>query len=133
MSSFLQSCMIIEVVNFVLNVLVSNSLSKIIKIVMRSWNFWFNSLIFASQHNPPRVVELLMLVLAIAMLVLSTFVPERPAYIVLGLSFVVGASISILIREQLAPSRQKRVTQFTALLLLVVSIYGFADLIIAIK
>ncbi|WP_088240884.1 hypothetical protein [Calothrix rhizosoleniae] len=96
---------------------------------MRSWNFWFNNLIFASQHNPPRVVELIMLVLAIAMLVLSSFIPERPAYIVLGLSFVVGASISILIREQLAPSHQKIITQLTALLLLIVGIYGFADLI----
>ncbi|MDJ0797468.1 MAG: hypothetical protein QNJ51_11660 [Calothrix sp. MO_167.B12] len=97
---------------------------------MRSWHFWFNSLMFASQQNPPRFVELLMLLLAIAMLVLSTLTPGRPAYIVLGLSFVVGASISILIREQLAPSHQKRITQFTALLLLIIGIYGFAELII---
>ncbi len=97
---------------------------------MRSWRFWFNSLIFASQHNPPRAIELLMLVLAIAMLILSTFAPDSPPYIVLGLSFVVGASSSILIREELAPSHQKRITQFTALLLLLIGIYGFADLII---
>jgi hypothetical protein len=95
---------------------------------MRSWRFWLDSLIFASQHSPPRVIELLMLVLAIAMLVLSTFAPDSPPYMVLGLSFVVGASISILVREQLAPSHQKLITQFTALLLLVIGIYGFADL-----
>jgi hypothetical protein len=50
-------------------------------------------------------------------------------YLVLGLSLVVGASISILVREAIAPSPQRRVTQFTALLLLFISIYGFADLL----
>jgi hypothetical protein len=44
------------------------------------------------------------------------------------LSLVVGASISILVREAIAPSPQTRITQFTALLLLLISLYGFADL-----
>ena len=48
---------------------------------------------------------------------------------ILGLSLVIGASISILVREAIAPSHQTRITQFTALLLLLVSIYGFADLL----
>ncbi len=95
---------------------------------MRIWRFWLNTFILASQYNPPRFVELLMLTLAIAMLVISTFIPEVP-YIVLGLSFVIGASISILVREAIAPSHQTRITQFTAIILLVISIYGFADLI----
>lgn len=95
---------------------------------MRAWHFWLNTFVLASQYNPPRFIELLMLMLAIAMLGVSTFVPETP-YIVLGLSLVVGASISILVREAIAPSHQRRVTQFTALLLLVISLYGFADLL----
>jgi hypothetical protein len=97
--------------------------------VMRSWRFWLNTLILSSQYNPPRFVELLMLTLAIAMLTISSLVPTEIPYMVLGLSFVIGASISILVREAIAPSPQTRVTQLTALLLLIVSFYGFADLI----
>ncbi|WP_445634919.1 GDT1 family protein [Nostoc sp. DSM 114161] len=95
---------------------------------MRSWYFWFNSLILSSQYNPPRFVELLMLFLAIAMLAIASVLPERP-YLILGLSLVVGASISILVREAIAPSPQTRITQITALLLLIISLFGFADLI----
>jgi hypothetical protein len=81
-------------------------------------------------------VELLMLTLAIAMLTVSTIVPDKP-YIILGLSFVIGASTSILVREAISPNghnhtilTQQRLTQLTALLLLGISIYGFADLIL---
>ncbi|CEJ45740.1 hypothetical protein [Umezakia ovalisporum] len=95
---------------------------------MRLWNFWLNSFILASQYNPPRFVELLMLTLAIAMLVIATILPDIP-YLILGLSLVVGASASILVREAMAPSPQTRITQFTALLLLLISIYGFFDLL----
>ncbi|MBH8565936.1 hypothetical protein I8748_27850 [Nostoc sp. CENA67] len=96
---------------------------------MRFWNFWLNSFILASQYNPPRFVELLMLMLAIAMLTIATIAPADRPYLVLGLSLVVGASISILVREAIAPSPQTRVTQLTALLLLFISFYGFADLL----
>ena len=102
---------------------------------MRTWNFWLNSLILSSQYHPPRFVELLMLTLAIAMLTISTIVPDRP-YIILGLSFVIGASTSILVRETMFTTvhsqtllTQQRITQLTAFLLLGISIYGFADLI----
>ncbi|HYW20759.1 MAG TPA: hypothetical protein VE956_15940 [Nodularia sp. (in: cyanobacteria)] len=95
---------------------------------MRLWHSCLNSFILASQYNPPRFVELLMLMLASAMLILATILPDMP-YLVLGLSLVVGASISILVREAIAPSPQVRLTQFTALLLLFISIYGFADLL----
>ncbi|WP_392535376.1 hypothetical protein [Nostoc sp. C117] len=94
---------------------------------MRFWYFWFNTFIVSSQYNPPRFVELLMLFLAIAMLAIASILPDRP-YLILGLSLVVGASISILVREAIAPSPQTRITQLTALLLLVISLYGFADL-----
>ncbi|RCJ23192.1 hypothetical protein A6S26_01140 [Nostoc sp. ATCC 43529] len=95
---------------------------------MRFWYFWFNSLILSSQYNPPRFVELLMLFLAIAMLAIASIIPETP-YLILGLSLVVGASISILVREAIAPSPQTRITQVTALLLLIISLFGFADLV----
>ncbi|MDM3856191.1 MAG: hypothetical protein PT120_15120 [Aphanizomenon gracile PMC649.10] len=103
---------------------------------MRTRNFCLNSLILFIQDHPPRFVELLMLTLAIAMLTVSTIVPDKP-YIILGLSFVIGASTSILVREAISPNghnhtilTQQRLTQLTALLLLGISIYGFADLIL---
>jgi len=102
---------------------------------MRTWNFWINTLILSCQYHPPRFVELLMLTLAIAMLTISIIVPDKP-YIILGLSLVVGASTSILVREAMSPeghshtfSTQQRITQLTAFILLGISIYGFADLI----
>ncbi|MEA5582418.1 hypothetical protein VB620_13845 [Nodularia harveyana UHCC-0300] len=95
---------------------------------MRLWNFWLNSFIYASQYNPPRFVEFLMLMLAIAMIVIAIILPDTP-YLVLGLSLVLGACISILVREAIAPSPEKKLIQFTALFLLVICIYGFADLL----
>ncbi|BAZ30239.1 hypothetical protein NIES4074_26950 [Cylindrospermum sp. NIES-4074] len=92
------------------------------------WHFWLNSLILSFQHNPPRFVELLMLFLAIAMLTVATILPDRP-YLILGLSLVIGSSVSILVREAIVPSPQTRITQVTALILLFISLYGFADLI----
>ncbi|QFS44249.1 hypothetical protein GXM_01722 [Nostoc sphaeroides CCNUC1] len=71
-----------------------------------------------------------MLLLAIALLAIASILPDRP-YLILGLSLVVGASISILVREAIAPSPQTRITQLTASLLLVISLYGFADLMYA--
>ena len=95
---------------------------------MTMWRFWLNTLVLSSQYNPPRFVELLMLLLAIALLGIWQITPYWP-YLALSLSYVVGASLSILVREAIAPSPQPRATQVTALLLLIVSIYGFADLI----
>ena len=66
--------------------------------------------------------------MALIMLTISTFIADLP-YLILGLSFVVGASASILVREAIAPTPQTKITKITALLLLVVSIYGFADLL----
>lgn len=95
---------------------------------MESWQFWMNTIIGSSQQNPPRFVELLMLGIAIAMLALSIFFPSEHAYLVLGLSLVVGAAVSILVREAIAPSHQSRVTKITALLLLGISLFGYMDL-----
>lgn len=95
---------------------------------MRIWHFWLNTLILSSQYNPPRFVELLMLLLAMGLLGIWSITPDWP-YLVLSLSFVVGSSISILVREAIVPSPQMRATQVTAVLLLIVSIYGFADLV----
>ncbi|WP_427160515.1 hypothetical protein ACQFX9_02245 [Aliinostoc sp. HNIBRCY26] len=93
---------------------------------MRIWRFWLNSFIVASQYNPPSLVELIMLTLAIAMLTVAMITPDKP-YFILCLSLSVGAAMSILVREAIAPSPQTKVTQLAAIILLLISFYGLAD------
>lgn len=95
---------------------------------MTIWRFWFQTFILSSQYNPPRFVELLMLLLAIALLGIWQITPSWP-YLALSLSYIIGASLSILVREAIAPSPQICATQVTAILLLIISIYGFVDLV----
>ena len=94
------------------------------QLIMRFWHFWFNSFVLSSQYNPPRFVEMLMVLLAIAMLIVWNFTLEI-AFMILGWSFVVGASISILVREAIAPSPDIRVNQLAAVFFLSISLYGF--------
>ncbi len=95
---------------------------------MRLWQFWWHTLVIYAQQNPPRLIELIMLVLAMFLLVVWSLIEQWP-YLVLSLSFVVGSSVSILVREAIAPSHQPQLTQATAILLLMISMYGFADLV----
>ena len=68
-----------------------------------------------------------MLGMALTMLTIYTLSPSNVPYLILGFSFVIGASASILVREAIAPTPHTRITKITALLLLVISVYGFAD------
>jgi hypothetical protein len=91
---------------------------------MRFWRFWYHTFVLSSQYNPPRFIEMLMVLLAIGMLLLWTYTLQTP-YMILGWSFVIGASISILVRERIAPSPEIRVNQLAAMLFLAISAYGF--------
>ncbi len=69
---------------------------------MRLWQFWWQSLVLSSQQNPPRFVEAMMLVLAIALLLVLLLIwrsTDQWPYLVLSLSYGIGASVSILVRE----------------------------------
>ena len=69
-----------------------------------------------------------MLLLAMALLGVWGLVQSWP-YLVLCLSYVIGASMSILVREALTPSSQSRLTQATVSLLLATSLYySFTEL-----
>ncbi|MEL6462592.1 MAG: hypothetical protein AAFQ91_30940 [Cyanobacteria bacterium J06621_15] len=96
--------------------------------MIRTCYSWIHALFSVSQYNPPRFIELVMLGIALIMLTISTFISDLP-YLVLGLSFVVGASASILVREAIEPTSQTKITKITTLLLLMVSIYVFAGLL----
>ena len=95
---------------------------------MRIWQFWWQNLGFFCQQYPPRFIEVVMLLLAMGLLVIWGKTEQWP-YLVLSLSYVIGASSSILIREALFPSPQPHLTRMTAIVLLIISIYSFADLI----
>ncbi len=88
---------------------------------------WLNILIVSSQYDPPRFVEFVMVVCAIFALIASILFPQDQPYFLLCLSLVLGLSISILVREAIVPSHQTRVSQITALALLITSLFGFAD------
>jgi multisubunit Na+/H+ antiporter MnhE subunit len=93
---------------------------------MRFWRFWLNSLILSSEHNPASFIEGVMLLLATIVFAIWGITDELP-YMILCLSYAIGAAISILVREAIAPSPQTRLTRITALLLLLISLYIFAD------
>jgi hypothetical protein len=95
---------------------------------MRSWEYWLNTVILSAQHHPPRFVELVMLILAMILLGLWS-VTWQWQYLTLSLSYIIGSSFSILVREYIGPRPQFQWTHFTALLLLIISFYSFAELI----
>ncbi|MGE5656578.1 MAG: hypothetical protein ACM37W_08180 [Actinomycetota bacterium] len=95
---------------------------------MRLWQFWWQTLIRSSQSDPPRFIELVMFVLATLLLAVWSVTEEWP-YLVLCLSYGIGLSSSVLVREAIAPSPQIHLTQATAVLLLLVSFYSFAELV----
>ncbi|MCC3406288.1 MAG: hypothetical protein JGK17_11985 [Microcoleus sp. PH2017_10_PVI_O_A] len=95
---------------------------------MRPWEYWLNTVILSSQQNPPRFVELVMLTLAMIFLGLWS-VTLQWQYLTLSLSYIIGSSFSILVREYIGPRPQFQLTHLIALLLLIISFYSFAELI----
>ncbi|MBW4650229.1 MAG: hypothetical protein KME06_16305 [Kastovskya adunca ATA6-11-RM4] len=95
---------------------------------MRYWQFWWRSLLLSSQYNPPEFVELVMTTLTMALL-LSWAVTQQWPYLVLSSSYAMGAAISMWVREAITPSPHPRVLQILAVLLLIYSLYTFADLV----
>lgn len=69
-----------------------------------------------------------MLTLALILLFCWSMTARWP-YLVLCLSYVVGSSMSILVREAIMPSPRIQLTQITAILLLIMSFYSFAELV----
>ncbi len=95
---------------------------------MRHLENWWQNIRSGVQYNPPGFIELIMLLLAIILLLFWS-VTNQWQYLVLCLSYVVGSSTSILVREGMTPSPQIQASQLTAIILLILSVYSFADLI----
>lgn len=77
--------------------------------------FWSNTLIRSSQSNPPVFIEGLMLLLAMAFLPLWLFAQKWP-YLLLCCSYILGASMSIFVRESILPSSQSHRNRILVLL-----------------
>lgn len=86
---------------------------------------WQNLILFAQEY-PPRFIEVLMLFLAMVLLLIWGLTGAG-AYLVLSLSYSIGSSLSILVREAVYPSPNPCLNQITAAILLLTSIYGFSD------
>ncbi|MGB3264686.1 MAG: hypothetical protein WBA89_12120 [Microcoleus sp.] len=95
---------------------------------MRPWQDWLDTFIHSTGQNPPRFVELVMLTLAMILLGLWSITLQWQ-YLTLSLSYIIGSSISILVREYIDPQPRFQLTHLTALLLLIISFYSFAELI----
>jgi len=95
---------------------------------MRIWQFWWRTIIFSRQYNPAGLIELIMLMFASGLIIVFGVIQPDWPYLALGLSYMVGAAVSMLVREALVPSPQPRITQIMAVMLLIFSLYGFADL-----
>lgn len=95
---------------------------------MRTCRFWWNILVLSSQYNPPQFVELMMIFLFITLLGIWKATDSWP-FLALGLSYVVGVATSILVRETITPSPYRYFSQLIAILLLILSIYGFTDIL----
>jgi hypothetical protein len=95
---------------------------------MRTLRFWIHTVAASSRNDPPRFVESVMVVFVILTLVASVIFPQDEPYLVLCSSLAIGLSISILVREAIAPSHEALISRLMAFLLLVISVYGFADM-----
>ncbi len=96
---------------------------------MRYFRSWWDGLVFSSRHNPPQLVEAAMLIFAMLTFLLW-WVRQDWQYLVLYISYIVGVTASILVRETVAPSPQTHLIRFAAVgsLLVVLSFVVFYTL-----
>ncbi|WP_448562763.1 hypothetical protein [Trichothermofontia sp.] len=70
---------------------------------MQQFHLWLRGIAIASRQDPPRFIELMMLSLAMVSLI-AWSAWESGYFLVLCVSYIVGSSTSILVRETIAPS-----------------------------
>lgn len=89
--------------------------------------FWWRSLVFTLQYNPPEFMEQVMVLLAIALAIIWG-INNAWQCLILSSSYAIGASISIWVREAIAPTPQSRIARLSGLILLIYGLYGLADI-----
>lgn len=81
---------------------------------MRQLRSWWNAIVQSSWENPPRLVEATMLVFALMVLALW-WLRQDWQYLLLTLSYILGAIASILAREVVSPSVHAQKVRLAAL------------------
>jgi hypothetical protein len=81
---------------------------------MERWQLGQRSLNFLGRQSPPQIVEGVMLLLAIMLCIAWMGLHSWP-YLVLSLSYIVGAIASILARDAISPSAYTRWIRLAAL------------------
>lgn len=94
---------------------------------MINWQSWWRTIFLSSQQNPPRFIEALMTFFALILLMVWIIKPDWP-YLLLCLSYILGASASIWVSELIYPSSPAKVILANfgllfSILLLIFSLY----------
>lgn len=89
---------------------------------MAPFHSWLRGVAIASRQDPPRFIELMMLCLAIFSLVAWSFW-ESSYFLVVCVSYILGASASILVREMIAPSPNTRLVRCIVVLSALVALF----------
>jgi len=102
---------------------------------MRPWQFWWRTLVFARQYNPPEFVEHVMLLCMMTLgvrwlLGMMGMLPPNWPYQVLSASFALGTAVSMGIREMMIPSPRPRiVVVFAVVVVFSYAVFAFTDLV----
>lgn len=81
----------------------TNPVDPITRRSLRQFQSCLRALAIASQQDPPRFVELIMLSLSLLALLAWSFWEDH-TFLILSVSYILGSSTSILVREAIAPS-----------------------------
>lgn len=90
---------------------------------MRGLGFFWYNLSRLGQQSPPQLIEAVMLLLAMPLSLIWYLLHSWP-YLVLSLSYIVGAIASILVRESISPSSHSQTVRMTAILSLLLLLSG---------
>jgi hypothetical protein len=99
---------------------------------MRGWQAFWRTIVFLGQENPPQLIEILMMSLTVVLFSFWLISPDS-LYLVLGLVYAFGSGASILVRESRLVTNRPHFGQVATIslasLLLLISLYGVADLV----
>lgn len=96
------------------------------KPLMRYWQIWRIKLMQLIEADPPRLIEWIMIFLAVTMATLWLFNLNQWPYLVLCASFVFGNATSIWVRTAISPPIPGRLNQATLVLFLSLIFSGFS-------
>ncbi|MEY3870058.1 MAG: hypothetical protein RLZZ338_3949 [Cyanobacteriota bacterium] len=96
---------------------------------MTRGRFFWQNIILLIQSEPPRLIELVMLSLAI-ILGICWLTNYHWPYLVLSVSYAVGSATSLWIRELILPSSQVRFLIATGVLLLSVGLLVYSTTVV---